>query len=80
MKWQALECAKEVTWEAKDPSSISLGRDTGVAPYQPPLKLLHWPQGPKVVAPGPAGREAQSSEDYISQDAFCPRLSLPSKS
>lgn len=65
VKWQALECATDVTWEAEDPSSIPLGRD--MVPHQP----LSDPS--LVAAPGPAGTEAQASEDYISQDACWPR-------
>lgn len=34
---------------------------------------------PSLAVPGPAGREAEAGEDYISQDAPWPWLSLPSK-
>lgn len=34
---------------------------------------------PSLAIPGPAGREAEAGEDYISQDAPWPWLSLPSK-
>lgn len=49
MKWQALECTKEVTWKAKDPSFLSLGRVTGLPPTSHPCcpftgpRVQRWP-------------------------------------